>query len=152
MTEDRLYHEQMLSLSRQVREQPLLTNPTHMAEMTNPTCGDKVTVMLHLNKDQIEGISVQVRGCAICEASAGILLQIIKEQPISTPQVVLLEDINHTIKQWFLSPISDPAPPAPFSSLSAMTPVKTNYRNRQKCATLAFEVACVAAKTPYALS
>ena len=149
MSEDRLYHEQMLSLARQVREQPLLANPTHCAEMTNPTCGDKVTVMLTVHQDQIDGISAQVRGCAICEASAGILLQIVNDHPVGKPPVAVLEDIDHAINQWFSSPSHDPAP---FSSLAAMTPVKTSYRNRQKCATLVFEVARMAAKSPYVLS
>ena len=149
MTEDHLYHEQMLTLARHVREQVALTHPTHTAEMTNPTCGDKVTVMLSLNQDQIEGISVQVKGCAICEASAGILLNVIKDQPTPYPPVAVLDDIGAAIHQWFLSPSSDPAP---FSSLAAMTPVKTTYRNRQKCATLAFEAATMAAKSPYVLS
>jgi nitrogen fixation NifU-like protein len=148
LTEDRLYHEQLLMLARQVREQPLLENPTHTAEMTNPTCGDKVTVMLALVDDHVKEISVHVRGCAICEASAGILLNMVKHQPEPALPVAMLDHMSDDIKQWFISP-SDAA--APFSSLSAMTPIKTSYRNRQRCATLAFEAASLAAKTPNVL-
>ncbi|MGE3448915.1 MAG: Fe-S cluster assembly sulfur transfer protein SufU [Microbacteriaceae bacterium] len=41
----------------------------------NPTCGDEVTLRLHLDGDRIAGVSWTGRGCMVSQSSASILAE-----------------------------------------------------------------------------
>ena len=45
-------------------------------------CGDEVKIRIKLLNNQIENISAIVRGCALCEASAGLTVKILKKNEL----------------------------------------------------------------------
>ncbi|MFT4123520.1 MAG: SUF system NifU family Fe-S cluster assembly protein [Microbacteriaceae bacterium] len=47
----------------------------------NPTCGDELTVRVHVHDGTVESISWSGHGCAISQASASLLAQLVREQP-----------------------------------------------------------------------
>ena len=78
---DALYQQQILALAKNIRDSVLVAQPTHAALVSNPTCGDRVNMTLqahHHNTDNlvITAAGAEVRGCALCEAGAGLFLDI----------------------------------------------------------------------------
>ena len=47
----------------------------------NPLCGDKVTVFLKMNGDQVEKCTFEGEGCSICMASASIMTEKVQGHP-----------------------------------------------------------------------
>ena len=50
--------------------------------MRNPMCGDEVKVRIKLVETKIIDISAVVRGCALCEASAGLVVELFKNKDV----------------------------------------------------------------------
>ena len=68
-----LYQEKILSWARAGRAITPLSGAFGSATISNPTCGDRVEVRLCLDADNvITDVSAAVRGCALCEAGAGL--------------------------------------------------------------------------------
>jgi len=69
-----LYQSKILEFARMARGINLLTDPNVSFTSKNPVCGDEVTIDLIINKDNIiSHYGHKVRGCALCEASSGLL-------------------------------------------------------------------------------
>ncbi|HIR91263.1 MAG TPA: SUF system NifU family Fe-S cluster assembly protein [Candidatus Limicola stercorigallinarum] len=51
--------------------------PTHAHDGINPSCGDELTLMLRMEGDVIEEASFTGHGCAISQASADIMADLI---------------------------------------------------------------------------
>lgn len=60
------------------------------AHIDNPFCGDDVLVQLKLDNNTLAQVCVQGRGCAICQASASIMAELI--QGIESTQAFKLSD------------------------------------------------------------
>lgn len=128
---DELYHERLLALARVARASaPFPEEVTHRAELFNPVCGDRVEVALSIASGIIRRIRVCVMGCAICEASAGLLLQ--RADGGKVPDLMALGEL---VESWF----DDSAMAPPIAGFEVMTPVKLTYRNRILCACLPFQ-------------
>ncbi|MGC6517900.1 MAG: iron-sulfur cluster assembly scaffold protein [Candidatus Puniceispirillaceae bacterium] len=127
---DELYQTQILSLARQARASAELAHPTHQLEMKNPLCGDHVRLSLQIDDGVIVAISCQVKGCALCEAGAGLCISMIKDQPTSE-----IYNLCETVKN-FLN--SAPYPKNCEDVLMPFTPVRS-VKNRHKCVTLTFD-------------
>jgi nitrogen fixation protein NifU and related proteins len=69
-----LYQEVILDLSRHPHGRGLEGNANAESHQVNPTCGDEVTVELHLEpgSDVIRGVRWDGHGCAISQASASL--------------------------------------------------------------------------------
>ena len=48
----------------------------------NPTCGDEITLRVHLDGDKVADISYAAEGCSISQASASILYELVIGQPV----------------------------------------------------------------------
>ena len=69
-----LYQSKILEFARMARDIKLLTDPNVSFTSKNPVCGDEVTIDLIINEDNIiSHYGHKVRGCALCEASTGLL-------------------------------------------------------------------------------
>jgi nitrogen fixation NifU-like protein len=78
-----LYQEVILDHSRHPRHFGALTDATHQGDGYNPLCGDRVTVYLHLDDAQrIEDISFEGKGCAISQASASLMTDLVKGRTV----------------------------------------------------------------------
>ncbi len=73
-----LYQDVILDHCKRPRNFRALAEPCQRAEGYNPLCGDKVTIFLRLEGDQIRELSFQGSGCAISTASASILTESLK--------------------------------------------------------------------------
>ena len=70
-----LYQSKILEFARLARNIELLKDPNVSFTSRNPVCGDEVTIDLVINKDNIiSHYGHKVRGCALCEASAGLVV------------------------------------------------------------------------------
>ncbi len=69
-----LYQELILDLSRHPHGRGLEENATAESHQVNPTCGDEITLQLHLEPgtDRIRAIRWEGNGCAISQASASL--------------------------------------------------------------------------------
>ncbi len=144
MSQDRLYQDQLLALARLAREHPMLDHPTHRAEMLNPSCGDKVTVSLTIDGRLVKAMAVKVRGCAICEASAGLIHHFADTHPAGMNSAAFKQMIAD-IPEWFADPDNVNLP---HTACAPLMPVKLSYRNRIRCATLPFEAYTLAYDSP----
>ena len=75
-----LYSKQILSHVKALSDQHPPTTVTHTHRLSNPICGDRVEWQLYLDRGQIIDAWVEAKGCALCKASAALLLDGIIEQ------------------------------------------------------------------------
>ncbi len=91
-----LYQEVILDHGKNPRNHGVLEKYDHEAEGYNPMCGDKLTVYVKVNQDDIiDDISFEARGCAISIASASIMSEIVKGKTID--EVNSLFDYFHKL-------------------------------------------------------
>jgi nitrogen fixation NifU-like protein len=134
---DQLYQDRILAFAKAVRQVPELADATHSATVSNPTCGDRVEIRLRVTSGTITAASTHVRGCALCEAGAGLLLEM--APGLSTTALTSLGD---ELAAWLAGAGESEIPEA----MTAFAPVRA-IRNRHKCVTLAFEAGKTALAT-----
>lgn len=61
--------------SKAPRNYYVMSDASHQAEGWNRLCGDRVTVYLKLAADKVEKASFSGESCAICKASASMLME-----------------------------------------------------------------------------
>ena len=85
-----LYQEVILDHSRHPRHFGALAEATHHGEGHNPLCGDRVTVYLHVDaEDRIGNISFEGKGCAISQASASLMTDLVKGRTIAEAEQLM---------------------------------------------------------------
>lgn len=126
---DALYQSQLLAYARAVRLQTPLRKVTHSASIKNPTCGDEIMISLSLHEDIIKGLHINVEGCALCEAGAGLLSEI--SHSASTSDILAMrDDLTSYLKQQVTKTVDQ--------RFDAFQPVQ-KIKNRHKCVMLAFD-------------
>jgi nitrogen fixation NifU-like protein len=79
-----LYQEVILDHSRHPRHFGLLIGATHVGEGYNPLCGDRVKVYLVVNgAGRIADIKFEGRGCAISQASASLMTDMLSGRTLA---------------------------------------------------------------------
>jgi len=73
-----LYQEVILDHNKKPHNFRAMAEANRRAEGFNRLCGDKVTIFLKMDGEQISDISFQGSGCAISTASASILTDAVK--------------------------------------------------------------------------
>jgi nitrogen fixation protein NifU and related proteins len=74
MSED-IYQNQILEWSKRTDHTAGLENVHCRATVSNPLCGDRISVELELDGDVIKSMAFQARGCLLCKASGSILAE-----------------------------------------------------------------------------
>lgn len=93
-----LYQEVILDHSRHPRHFGALATATHSGEGYNPLCGDRVKVYLHLDgASRIDDISFEGRGCAISQASASLMTDMLKGRTLEEADR-LMDGFLHLVK------------------------------------------------------
>ena len=59
-----------------------MDSPTHMHQGVNPSCGDDITLALRVVDGVVEEASFTGSGCAVSQASADIMADLITEEPL----------------------------------------------------------------------
>lgn len=91
---DDFYRENILDHYRNPRNKGRLENPTYMHEEHNPLCGDIIRIDLHVNEDQvIDQVRFDGQGCAISQASASMLTEMIEGKTLDEAKALSKEDL-----------------------------------------------------------
>ena len=91
---DDFYRENILDHYRHPRNIGKLENATHSHEDRNPLCGDVVRFDLHVNaEDVIDGIAFTGQGCAISQASASMLTEMVEGKTLTEARQITKADI-----------------------------------------------------------
>ncbi len=91
---DDFYRENILDHYRNPRNKGRLEQPTHTHEENNPLCGDVIRIDLHVNQDEvIDQVAFSGRGCAISQASASMLTEMLQGKSVEEAKKISKEDI-----------------------------------------------------------
>lgn len=112
---DSIYREIILEHSKHPNNYGTLDPHDYSYEDTNPLCGDEVRIDIRTANDAISEIAFSGQGCAISQASASILMELVEGKSLA--------DIRAMDKQQLLDELEVPLSPA-----------------RLKCALLSFSV------------
>ena len=131
-----LYQKKLLTLASSARDLPTLKNPTHISVVNNPICGDKVTATIEIDNHIIIASAVEARGCALCEAGAGLWMHMVANRPLS--ELSLLHD---HLASWLRGDADGDRNIGMDTKIyTPLTPVRA-IKNRHKCVLLAFSTA-----------
>ena len=128
---DALYQKQILELAKQSRTRELDMNAPLQASCDNTTCGDRVDISFALKDGAINNFGVKVRGCALCEAGAGLVLAQFEG---------MKQDTARQMTAQFTRWIGKEQDHVPNEDMAKFLPVR-DIRNRHKCVLLAFHAA-----------
>ena len=131
--EQDLYQEVVLEHKRAPRNYGHLAHPTHQAEGTNPSCGDRIAVELALEHGTVRDIAFTGQGCAICMASTSMMTEAVKGREVAAAQA---------LQQHFRAVLTGEEAPeaAPLGKLVSLAGVR-QYPSRIKCALLGWHAA-----------
>ncbi len=126
-----IYRQTVLDHSRHPRNFKRLEPADRSIQGHNPLCGDKVTVYLKLDGDDIEEIAFEGTGCAISMASASIMTESLQGTSVHDAQ----NQADEIMQQF---EIRGEDAPEIAGEMAALAGVRA-YPSRVKCATLAWK-------------
>ena len=85
---DSLYQEIILDHYKHPHGRGLRDPYEAEAHHVNPTCGDEITVRVHLADDRVEDVSYEGVGCSISQASASVLHDLVVGRSLDDALVV----------------------------------------------------------------
>lgn len=88
-----LYMEQILDHYKSPRNFGRLENPDISHEEGNPSCGDQIRIDLQIADGKIADVRFSGKGCAISQAAASMLTEIIKGQSLEDVKKLSKEDM-----------------------------------------------------------
>ena len=129
---DDLYQQAIIELAKRAREIPRLSDPDRTATVDNPLCGDRVTLDLSLDGDEVEEVGHKTRGCLLCEAASGLIADHAPGQSTRS----LKEKAEDVVAKSFRS--DEIALDELWPGLDALAPAR-RYKSRHDCVTLPFQ-------------
>ena len=85
-----LYQDVILDHSKHPRHFGKLEHATHSGQGHNPLCGDRVTVQLLVDKnDRIADVKFEGKGCAISQASASLMTDMIAGRTVAQAETLM---------------------------------------------------------------
>jgi len=123
-----LYRDVILDHNRQPRNFGRIEGTDAQADGHNPLCGDRLTVFVRLNGEQVEDIRFEGKGCAISTASASLMTEAVKGKDRAAIQS-LYDKVHELLTQ------QDAAADASLGKLAALSGVR-EFPARVKCASL----------------
>ena len=131
MNELSIYQDKILILAAENKKSIAIQDFNRSYEMKNPMCGDEVKVRIKLLNNQIYDISAMVRGCALCEASAGLTVKLFKKSEM--PNSNFIEEFLNWL-EYKNQNLSNSLP----QEINIFTPIR-DINNRHKCIIMPFE-------------
>ena len=128
-----LYQDIILDHNRRPRNSRKIHTATHQSEGINPLCGDEVTIYLDLLDERIIDISFQGQGCAISQASASLMTEMLKGLDLDETRQLskILHDLLNSEEDAQDALLK-------YGNLAALSGVR-KFPARIKCATLAWQ-------------
>ncbi|UYO92221.1 Fe-S cluster assembly sulfur transfer protein SufU [Pollutimonas sp. M17] len=124
-----LYQEVIFDHNRHPRNFHAMADASHTADGHNPLCGDQLTVYARVEGGIVQEASFVGHGCAISTASASLMTEAVKGQPVGEVEA-LFRDMHAMLTE---------AQPEErdFGKLEVLSGVR-EFPARVKCATLAW--------------
>jgi nitrogen fixation protein NifU and related proteins len=101
---DDIYREIILDHYRNPRNKGKLPNADVSIHDSNPLCGDEIDIHLKVEQEKVKEIKFEGRGCAISQASASMLTEMVVGKPLSTVKDLKKQDILENIGLTNLGP------------------------------------------------
>ena len=126
-----IYHKKILELASTNRESLEIKDFNFSQEVKNPLCGDLVEVRINILNNSIKNLSAKVKGCALCEASAGLVVNYFSNKNLP------IKDFMKYFNKW-LSKNHDNFPDELPEVLKIFSPIQ-DIKNRHTCIKMPFE-------------
>ncbi len=126
-----IYHKKILELASTNRESLEIKDFNFSQEVKNPLCGDLVEVRINILNNSIKNLSAKVKGCALCEASAGLVVNYFSNKYLP------INDFMEYFNKW-LSKNHDNFPDELPGELKIFSPIQ-DIKNRHTCIKMPFE-------------
>ncbi|HJP28007.1 MAG TPA: SUF system NifU family Fe-S cluster assembly protein [Dehalococcoidia bacterium] len=94
---DELYEAIILDHYRSPRNTAAVDEPDIDLEVNNPFCGDEFHIQLKIENDAVSAIGITGRGCAISQASASLLAELV-EGKSSTEVQAAVDAVRRLLK------------------------------------------------------
>ncbi len=88
-----IYKDIILDYYRNPRNFGELPNPDVRAKDSNPLCGDIIEMQLKIKDGKVEDIRFQGKGCAISQASASMLTEVVKGKSLDEVKALGKPDV-----------------------------------------------------------
>jgi nitrogen fixation protein NifU and related proteins len=92
-----LYREIILDHYRNPRNRGTLDPHDYSAEDVNPLCGDEVRIDVRVSDGKVDEIKFSGRGCAVSQASASILTEMVEGMTIDEVKALTKDDLLEEI-------------------------------------------------------
>ena len=126
-----IYQKKILDLASFNKKSIELKEFNISKELKNPLCGDVVYIRVNLIDNEIKNLSAKVKGCALCEASAGLVVNYFSNKNLP---------INNFMKyfdNWLLNKNIEFPKQLPVE-LKVFVPIQ-EVKNRHVCIKMPFE-------------
>jgi nitrogen fixation NifU-like protein len=90
---DDFYRENILDHYKNPRNAGHLDHPTTTADGVNPLCGDELSVELEIEGDTVQDVRFNGRGCAISQAAASMISDVVKGKTVTEVRALGSEDV-----------------------------------------------------------
>jgi len=126
-----IYHKKILELASANRKSLEINDFNFSKEVKNPLCGDLVEVRVNILNNSVKNLSAKVKGCALCEASAGVVVNYFlnKNLPIN--------DFMEYFDKWLTKNYHEYPSELP-EELKIFLPIQ-DIKNRHTCIKMPFE-------------
>jgi nitrogen fixation NifU-like protein len=101
---DDIYREIILDHYRNPRNKGKLPGADISTHDSNPLCGDEIDIHMKIQGDRIMDIKFEGRGCAISQASASMLTEMLINKPLTCVKDIAKMDILENIGLTNLGP------------------------------------------------
>ena len=126
-----IYHKKILELASINRKSFEINDFNFSKEVKNPLCGDLVEVRINIINNSIKNLSAKVKGCALCEASAGLVVNHFSNKNLP------INDFMEHFNKW-LNNNHDNYPDELPEDLKIFSPIQ-DIKNRHTCIKMPFE-------------
>lgn len=126
-----IYHKKILELASINRKTLEINDFNFSKEVKNPLCGDLVEVRINIINNSIKNLSAKVKGCALCEASAGLVVNYFSNKNLP------INDFMEYFNKWLLKK-NDNFPNELPGELKIFLPIQ-DIKNRHTCVKMPFE-------------
>jgi nitrogen fixation NifU-like protein len=90
---DSIYREAILDHSKNPRNRGTLDPADFTYEDVNPLCGDEIRIDLRTDGERVTEVKFSGRGCAISQAAASILTEMVEGRPIAEVKAISRDDV-----------------------------------------------------------
>ena len=126
-----IYHKKILKLASTNRESLEIKDFNFSKEVKNPLCGDLVEVRINIINNSIKNLSAKVKGCALCEASAGLVVNYFSNKNLP------INDFMEHFNKWLSNNHVNYPNELP-EELKIFSPIQ-DIKNRHTCIKMPFE-------------